>query len=189
MNNASKCEQYGTATVSVPQDCRGPFTYQWEYSDNGVVWTSIPGGTTQTINTFVPYPMFSTMLGTFNSRQYRVTVSSFIGSTTATGTAYYVCPSNNFIMLSSIFRKNTDFKIYPNPTSNQLNVLFNIEEDEVLCSIELNDINGRFVKKLISANVKKGLNHLNFNIDFEPGVYFIRLATKSKTFIEKLIVQ
>ena len=192
MNGLAKCSQNGTATVTFPEECKKDrfFTYQWQYSDNGVSWTNVTGGATQTINTFVPYPNSSTMNGTFNTRQYKVVVSSAAyGTSTAYGTAYFVCPS--FPPLGTISAKmsnNTLFKVYPNPANNNFQIDFVLSKDENV-TIQVLDVNGREVKKLFNESLAKGAHQLKFDEKLVSGLYFIRFKKNQDQFFEKLIIK
>lgn len=188
MSNAF-CDQYGTATAVIPTECKDRnIKYTWKYSDNGTQWFDVPGGTTQTINTFVPYPMFSTMNGTFNSRQYRVVVLRGGVTTTANATAYYTC-GKKLMSQNAKISSDKNLKIFPNPSNGLFSVTFDIENDKEQADIKLIDVQGRVVKNLFSGAVLKGLNNLSFDQDFTAGIYFIKIETKSKTFTGKLIVQ
>jgi len=75
--------------------------------------------------------------------------------------------------------KDVLVKIYPNPTTNVLN----IETVSNLKSIELYDVNGR----ILEIN-KLNLNRAVFDISkYKSGLYFVKITTEDGSKIEKII--
>lgn len=73
-------------------------------------------------------------------------------------------------------RNEVEFKLFPNPTSNEVNVLFdrNLHEDEL--HAEIFDVNGKIIKR---QNV---LNKSSIDLsDFNPGIYMVKLVGSSNT--------
>lgn len=79
-------------------------------------------------------------------------------------------------------KKNLSFKTYPNPTSSQINLLF----DEITNkTIYLFDILGNEVLSQVSNS-----NNIQLNLSNYPkGVYFIRVDTKNSSSTQKIILQ
>ena len=77
--------------------------------------------------------------------------------------------------------------IFPNPTNDITNLVFNISETDNI-SISLLDISGRLVK--IIDEEKKTKGNYSYQIDLSPeqsGMYFLSIATSERTYIEKII--
>lgn len=82
---------------------------------------------------------------------------------------------------------NTDgITIFPNPTSNILNIALYVSQAEKIV-YELNDVLGQTVI-VNSAEINKGDNQLQLNLhELKSGIYFITIKTKNKTIVSKLI--
>jgi hypothetical protein len=190
-NDPSLCQQSGTASVIIPQECRGPFTYQWSYSDNGVFWFIIPNSNTTTINTFVPLPLYSTVNGTFNSRMYRVKVTqSFTGNfASATNTAYYNCPTfKNFkkAQTESLVLTN-ELTIIPNPAKDNIEIQTTISKKETV-SIRVLDISGKTMLEK-SETLENGRQNIKLNTErLIQGTYIVEVTSNGKTTSQKLII-
>ena len=81
----------------------------------------------------------------------------------------------------------TDFKIYPNPTTDILNVQFEAERAQIVDFELINSI-GQIVHNY-RLNGKEGSNHLFFKTSFfAKGVYSLRIKQGGKVTVEKVIV-
>ncbi len=190
-NGPSLCQQNGTASAIIPQECKGPFTYQWSYSDNGIFWFIIPNSNTATINTFVPLPLYSTVNGTFNSRMYRVKVTqSFTGNfASATNTAYYNCPTfKNFKKAETESPVLTnELTIVPNPAKDNIEIQTTISKKETI-SVRVSDASGKVVLAK-SETVENGRQHIKLNTEkLISGVYIVEIKSNGKTSSQKLII-
>lgn len=84
-------------------------------------------------------------------------------------------------------RQNLGINLYPNPTSNIINISFNTLETNTI-SLLLYDINGRLIKTI--ANNQKTTGTFNYKIDVsqqQAGIYFLKLQTTKGTYIRKII--
>lgn len=88
--------------------------------------------------------------------------------------------------LFTILKK--DFKIYPNPVKNMLNITFNA--DRALDGILLiRDILGKEVKRF-SFEISPGSNRFSFPVDdFYKGIYFVEFYTLKKRILTKKIIK
>lgn len=78
--------------------------------------------------------------------------------------------------------------VYPNPASEQLNILFTSQE-EFAIDVTIVDLNG---KELLSENhfVKQGENRLSYNLKrFGQGIYFLHLRGEQGVLSYKLVVK
>jgi hypothetical protein len=88
--------------------------------------------------------------------------------------------------LFTILKK--DFKIYPNPVKNILNLTFtaDITSDG---EIFIRDILGKEVKRF-SFEISSGINQFSFPVDdFHKGIYFIEFYTLKKRILTKKIIK
>ena len=79
---------------------------------------------------------------------------------------------------------NRGFKVFPNPTSNILNLEFeetNINEDVL---IELFTIDGKIIKSIANKKINTSLK-IN---DIDTGIYFLKITTDNKTSTERIIL-
>jgi hypothetical protein len=68
-----------------------------------------------------------------------------------------------------------EFKLFPNPTSQNINILLDGQYDIVEARIF--DLNGRVVEKMMFQSAQI----LNFDIKSEPGVYLIEIVSKEES--------
>jgi hypothetical protein len=83
-----------------------------------------------------------------------------------------------------------NFKTFPNPSSKQLNVSYNLPISDYVI-IEIIDMKGRRISKLFEGQLEIGFHSnlfdLNSNRDISAGLYVIQLIT-SKHSVSKTIV-
>jgi hypothetical protein len=64
--------------------------------------------------------------------------------------------------------------VYPNPASEQVNIEFSLEQDQVV-SVEIFDLTGRLVSKEENS-FSKGVRRIAYNIrSFRSGIYYVRV--------------
>lgn len=72
------------------------------------------------------------------------------------------------------------FRMFPNPTSNNLVMAFDVEETSDV-TIDILDITGRIVKTVVNSNYNKGRVALTENVsDLQSGTYITRVASSTK---------
>lgn len=87
-----------------------------------------------------------------------------------------------------VLKENEIIKIYPNPATNIANIHFELLK-EGMCSLDIYDFNGKKIKNLLHANVKKGLYNVELQTNEIPsGTYVLVLETEKGTTSKKLIV-
>jgi hypothetical protein len=79
--------------------------------------------------------------------------------------------SNNFIL-----------KIYPNPTSSELNIL--VDNNSLNGQIDVYDVTGRLIQ---SQKIKKSVIKMNLNCPV--GIYFVKVRTDYKTIVKRVVVK
>ena len=85
--------------------------------------------------------------------------------------------------------EKVDLSIYPNPTSEQVNISFNLDEDQ-LVEIDLLDAKGRIAQKAMYLNeLAKGAHKLSLNINHIPsGSYTITISINGDLIHKKLMI-
>lgn len=94
----------------------------------------------------------------------------------------YMGQADFYLLNTEEFETNT-FQVYPNPATGNT-IHFNAKDNQTIDSITLVDINGR--------NVFTSTKIMNNQLDIQSikqGVYFIKIQSKNKTSIHKLIRQ
>ena len=76
----------------------------------------------------------------------------------------------------------------PNPMADQTLILFSINKPGKTY-LDIYDVNGRQIARLINANLDKGRFQVTFNNPgFARGIYFVKLRNNSNTLTQKLIL-
>ncbi len=74
---------------------------------------------------------------------------------------------------------NAEIKIFPNPTSN----ILNINTSSTITSLEIIDTNGRRIQSLFQNS-----NEVILNIEsLQSGIYLLKVTTEKGTSIQKII--
>ena len=82
----------------------------------------------------------------------------------------------------------TELNIYPNPTSDILNVEFDSKRSEKVKCIIYNEVGSKV--KIYSENVSIGGNKLTFDVNtLKPGVYFVSLQMYNETITKQFIIE
>jgi hypothetical protein len=85
--------------------------------------------------------------------------------------------------------QQTNFKIFPNPAIDFVNISFYLSESNDII-ISLLSFNGTHIKTLTNKNLNKGDNNVKVRISgLRPGVYILKLQSGNFIEIKKLIVQ
>ncbi len=83
-----------------------------------------------------------------------------------------------------------ELALYPNPTTELMNVSITIEKSDVL-KFEVLDITGKLVKVLLQDKVKAGKNNFSFSTTpLANGIYFLKITSATKEILtEKFVKQ
>ncbi len=77
--------------------------------------------------------------------------------------------------------------LYPNPTSDTINLTFNISETDTIALL-LFDIHGRLLKTIAKGQKTTGIFRSQIDLSQQQsGVYFLKLYTKSGMYVHKII--
>lgn len=90
--------------------------------------------------------------------------------------------------LTDYSEQNSQIIIYPNPTNNNANLKFELENNSNV-SVFVFDIQGKLVTETIKNNLSKGEQNISINTShLSNGEYFVKINTDTKTFTSKLLI-
>lgn len=82
---------------------------------------------------------------------------------------------------------NIDFVIYPNPSTSQVTIEFELSETKN-ASIEIKNILGQTVRMISNNSFAKGINKVEIDLsEFSSGLYFVQLQSENKITSKKFI--
>ncbi len=82
-----------------------------------------------------------------------------------------------------------ELSLYPNPTSDLMNVTVTIESSAIL-QFEVLDVTGKLVKVLLRDKVKAGKNNFSFSTTpLSNGIYFLRVTNSTKEILTQKFVK
>ena len=87
------------------------------------------------------------------------------------------------ILTNEPFTNEFALKIYPNPTQNDLNLIFEGKSQEHF-EVTIYDISGRII---INQAVKLNMNNTISTKQLNAGMYFSRLSNGEKQIIQKIV--
>lgn len=124
--------------------------------------------------------LLNPVMNTFDSVYFELS-SSDIGMWGMNTPAFFCLDNIELEMVTSVNElPQNNFSFYPNPTSSVLN----ISNAEIIESVNITDINGRFVKNNTSVNSKQ----LKMDVaDLKAGVYFVQVVSNGNSQIQKFI--
>lgn len=147
--------------------------------------------TPQQLNFTIPSSMPNAQIPGTN---FRVSMSNPSGSSIPTG---YVFKFTNYFNINSVSNVNNVIEIptennlyenYPNPFNPITNINFDLKQDGFV-TLEVFDISGRLINKLINSNMKAGNHTVSFNgNNLSNGIYFYRLSGTDFNFVKKMIL-
>ena len=82
-----------------------------------------------------------------------------------------------------------EVSLYPNPTSELMNVSITIEKSDIL-KFEVVDVTGKLVKVLLQDKVKAGKNNFSFSTTpLSNGIYFLKITSATKEILTQKFVK
>ncbi|MBW6484054.1 MAG: S8 family peptidase [Vicingaceae bacterium] len=82
----------------------------------------------------------------------------------------------------------SSFSAFPNPANNTVNFDVTLSDAQQI-SLELFDVQGKFVKQIAKENVPKGTQRYTLSLsDFSEGIYYYRLITDKVSYSKKLVI-
>ena len=91
----------------------------------------------------------------------------------------HVYPTNSVLSTNS---DQSEFHIYPNPTTNSVQIKMPWEN----CTIKILNMTGQIIYK--EENIKTLNNKIDFSA-FTKGVYFIQIESENDNIVKKLIIE
>jgi hypothetical protein len=83
---------------------------------------------------------------------------------------------------------STDCNVYPNPIRSAFSISYKNEKSGNVL-VELLDLNGRVISKLLETNRSEGLQNENLEInEINTGVYFIKITTAMSSYTQRIMV-
>lgn len=79
---------------------------------------------------------------------------------------------------------NTSFKVFPNPFSNNIQIVGQFEESD---QVQILDVNGQILKQIPTTTGK--LLEINIDNSLSAGIYIVKIVKEDSIFIEKIIKQ
>ena len=78
---------------------------------------------------------------------------------------------------------------YPNPFNPVTNIKFTVESDQVFVELNILDIQGRLVDKLVRNSYAFGEHEIMFNANLlSSGIYFVQLITEKDIKYSKIVL-
>jgi hypothetical protein len=151
----------GAISITASGGTNSGYTFEWSLNGN-------------------PFETLEDLTG-LDDGEYCVTV------TDANGCSQTACETVDFISNTSTQSLKEYISIYPNPTSDWINIdldLPNINE----VNVNFYDVLGRNVLTGNRSNLSK--DHLNFNLsEMNAGIYFLKIEIDEEYMIERIIVE
>lgn len=97
--------------------------------------------------------------------------------------------SGNFTGISAL-KETFKFNVYPSPTTDQLNISFNLPKKEQV-QISIYTINGSLYSSLYNQVLSEGKHKLQFNISdkLAPGIYLAKVKFGNQQLTERIMVR
>ncbi|MCF8371399.1 MAG: T9SS type A sorting domain-containing protein [Bacteroidales bacterium] len=137
-------------------------TFSWEIPDNMVFFVE-----------------------TQNGDVYRLVFTGFAGM--GTGYIYF---DKELLYTTSIFEAEAlhfDMKIYPNPASDQINIIYSLPELKAEAEIRIYDLAGRLAYSNSFANQGRMLSISN--LDLSQGTYILEMSSGNSSARQKLVIE
>lgn len=101
----------------------------------------------------------------------------------------FMCSYEFTVQTEELSSKDPSITLSPNPMTQKAQMTFETLEHSPVC-IDLIDIRGRHIDRLLQKSLDPGSHQLNIDLDqgLENGVYFIQFSTKSNLSRKKLIL-
>jgi hypothetical protein len=89
--------------------------------------------------------------------------------------------------VESLFVKNLEMNIYPNPVTHTVNVEFTLKTNSQV-KLQLYDELGKLVKRIKKDNFTIGNNKIQLEIgNLKSGIYFVSLTIEGEVFTKQIV--
>ncbi len=172
-------------------DCGNTWISRWAR-----VGTTLATVTPPSTAPFVPSPsQFTTYTVNINgvSGQHNVRFRfKFFADATAPGNNIYLDDINLYDASIGIekFNQNFELAIYPNPSSGNVNVDFNLSEKHNI-AMTVTDVLGRMIESIPVKQYPAGEAKLNIaeKTSYQPGIYFVNINVDGQVISKKIIIE
>ncbi|OFX22168.1 MAG: hypothetical protein A2033_14415 [Bacteroidetes bacterium GWA2_31_9] len=93
---------------------------------------------------------------------------------------------DNVVFSEKLFNTVNSLNIYPVPTDKELYMQLDLIKPYDV-NIEISDISGKIIKTLSFKNLQAGNNTVKEFIDFENGIYFLKIQIENESMTRKII--
>jgi len=92
---------------------------------------------------------------------------------------------------TTAFAEKASIQLFPQPTSNALNVNISLTKAQTDVKFDLYDLNGHLVQRFHSGNLNSGTNTLSFRLSAKlpAGLYTLRIHNATWTLVEKVLLE
>ena len=93
-----------------------------------------------------------------------------------------------YVLTDELLPTETGIKsIYPNPFNPITQIHFSLLDDIDNIEVNIYDIKGRIVKKLITGYMNKGYHFIQWDAsEFSSGIYFVNMVVDNQIYTEKI---
>lgn len=180
MTDPNGCIVSDSATISEPSEIQltTGSTPQMGFLPNGSAWVVASGGTP-------PYDYF-----------WNDSLAQNVDSATQLTQGYYtvwVIDGNGCSDSMSVYVDGvagtvemfmTDFEVYPNPSKGTFQLILSESAQQMIYSIDIFSIDGKHHGSLSTLT-----GNQTIEVDFPPGVYFLRMRSASSSGVKKIILR
>jgi len=182
-----------------------PYTYQWDYSYNGIDYIGSLGDTPSITNSLpIDYDLYLRLSVTSSNGEQAVDFHTTINlgddphqlmATTSAKPDSIITDSSlkNKITEETITNKSKinliDWTIYPNPVSENTTIAFAVNQKNMVI-IDVLDLQGIKVRNITSQEYNKGFYSINFSLSgMLPGTYICRIRQNDQISSKKVVIK
>lgn len=119
---------------------------------------------------------------------YYYTVTSFDNQTATSASDYASAAFAAPLGLNTVSSSDNQLSIYPNPSTDQININFLIEKAGNV-DIELFDITGRKIAVIANSEYSAGRNQIAFSLSLAKGLYLVKFKSELSIMIRQISIQ
>jgi hypothetical protein len=148
------------------------------------IWGDDPT-TKDFIDGFYEGESFTTKINSTDGKLWQTELNFVNGNGTYTIDGIYHVESIRKTEITS----NTEVLIYPNPTSNLINIQVESKEIEEFLELKIFDVQGKLIKSYTLDNLNKMKNLCSISTnEMDPGLYIFKIKIGSKNYNERVLV-
>ena len=117
------------------------------------------------------------------------TVTSSTPSAWSDAWTFTVSSDGAYVKVEENSNNGDKLRVYPNPSKGELSVSY-VTEAAGNIEISIYDVAGRMLSVLHSGFTQEGRHTINYSVsNYAPGVYFVTMRSKDRSFVQKLVVE